>query len=123
MIDLVMPEAKRRAAKEPAPSLEPAKPEGMVVVFKNFGKSCAFTSGQTLCEIAERHGLKLKADCRIGSCGIDPVRIVSGQENMNPVGDEEQGTLEDINKLEPGKYRLACMAKPKGPVVVEILEQ
>jgi hypothetical protein len=40
---------------------------------------------------------------------------------MNPVGDEEQGTLEDINKLEPGKYRLACMAKPKGPVVVEIL--
>lgn len=115
------PQPQRRAAKEPAPSLEPAKPEGMVVVFKNFGKSCAFTSGQTLCEIAERHSLKLKADCRIGSCGIDPVRIISGQENMNPVGDEEQGTLEDINKLEPGKYRLACMMKPKGPVVVEIL--
>jgi hypothetical protein len=42
---------------------------------------------------------------------------------MNAVGDEEQGTLEDINKLEPGKYRLACVAKPKGPVVVEILDQ
>jgi pSer/pThr/pTyr-binding forkhead associated (FHA) protein len=117
------PQPQHREAKERVSSFEPAKPEGMVVVFKNLGKSCAFTSGQTLCEIAERHGLKLKADCRIGSCGIDPVRIVSGQENMNPVGDEEQGTLEDINKLEPGKYRLACMAKPKGPVVVEILEQ
>ncbi len=115
------PQPHRRETKEPAPSIKPAKPEGMVVVFKNLGKSCAFTSGQTICEIAERNGLKLKADCRIGSCGIDPIRIVSGIENMSPVGDEEQGTLEDINKLEPGKYRLACMAKPKGPVVVEML--
>lgn len=103
--------------------VETAKPEGMVVVFKNFGKSCPFKPGQTICEIAEKNGLKLKADCRIGSCGIDPVRIVFGAENMSPVGDEEQGTLEDINKLVPGKYRLACMAKPQGPVVVEILEQ
>ncbi len=103
--------------------VEAAKPEGMVVVFKNFGKSCPFKAGQTICEIAEKNGLKLKADCRIGSCGIDPIRIVSGAENMSPVGDEEQGTLEDINKLAPGKYRLACMAKPQGPVVVEILEQ
>jgi pSer/pThr/pTyr-binding forkhead associated (FHA) protein/ferredoxin len=117
------PAAQRRETKEPVQSFSPAKPEGMVVVFKNSGKSCAFAPGQTLCEIAERNGLKLKADCRIGSCGIDPIRVVSGIENMNPVGDEEQGTLEDINKLEPGKYRLACMAKPKGPVVVEILEQ
>jgi len=100
-----------------------AKPEGMVVVFKNFGKTCAFKPGQTICEIAEKNGLKFKADCHIGSCGIDPVRMISGIENMSPVGDEEQGTLEDINKLEPGKYRLACVARPKGPVVVEILEQ
>jgi pSer/pThr/pTyr-binding forkhead associated (FHA) protein/thioredoxin reductase/ferredoxin len=107
-------QAQRRETRAP-------KPEGMTVVFKNFGKSCAFTPGQTLCEIAERNGLKIKAECRIGSCGSDPIRIVSGIENMNPVGDEEQGTLEDINKLEPGKYRLACMAKPRGPVVVEIL--
>jgi len=101
--------------------VEEAKPEGMVVVFKNFGKSCPFKPGQTICEIAEKNGLKFKADCRIGSCGIDPVRIVSGAENMSPVGDEEQGTLEDINKLAAGKYRLACVAKPQGPVVVEIL--
>jgi thioredoxin reductase/pSer/pThr/pTyr-binding forkhead associated (FHA) protein/ferredoxin len=103
--------------------VEAAKPEGMVVVFKNFGKSCPFKAGQTICEIAEKNGLKFKADCRIGSCGIDPVRVVYGAENISPVGDEEQGTLEDINKLAPGKYRLACMAKPQGPVVVEILEQ
>ena len=28
-----------------------------------------------------------------------------------------------LNKLKPGEYRLACMAKPKGPVVVEMVEQ
>jgi ferredoxin len=121
------PMAAPPAAKPATPSRreEPKaeKPEGMVVVFKNFGKSCAFRPGQTICDIAEKNGLKIKADCHIGSCGIDPIRILSGIENMNEVGDEEQGTLEDINKLEPGKYRLACMAKPKGPVVVEILEQ
>jgi thioredoxin reductase/pSer/pThr/pTyr-binding forkhead associated (FHA) protein/ferredoxin len=112
----------------PSPARQPRAPQearldGVFVVFKNFGKSCHFTPGQSICEIAEKHGLKLKADCRIGSCGSDPVRIVSGVENMNEIGDEEQETLEDINKLEPGKYRLACMAKPRGPVVVEILEQ
>jgi len=115
------PEVRSQKIEEPKP--EAAKLEGMFVVFKNFSKSCPFKAGQTICEIAENNGLKFKADCRIGSCGIDPIRIVSGVENMNAVEDEEQGTLEDINKLEPGKYRLACVAKPKGQVVVEILEQ
>ncbi len=121
-------EVRSQGPKAPSQQLEEARPEaakleGMFVVFKNLGKSCSFKAGQTICEIAENNGLKLKADCRIGSCGLDPIRIISGLENMNPVGDEEQGTLEDINKLEPGKYRLACVAKPMGPVVVEILEQ
>jgi len=117
-VDLQSPKPEIRS-----PQSEEARLEGMVVIFKNLGKSCPFKAGQTICDIAEKNGLKLKADCHIGSCGIDPIRILSGLENMNPVGDEEQGTLEDINKLKPGAYRLACVAKPKGPVVVEILEQ
>jgi len=104
------------------PAVE-AKAEGMVVVFKNLGKTCPFKSGQTICDIAEKNGLHLKADCHIGSCGIDPIRVLSGIENMNPVSDEEKGTLEDINGLKPGEYRLACVAKPRGAVVVEILKQ
>ena len=100
-----------------------AKPEGNVVVFKNTGQSFPFKPGQTICEIAEKNGLKIKADCHIGSCGIDPVHILSGIENMTPPSDEEKGTLEDINGLAPGEYRLSCVAKPKGPVVVEIMEQ
>ncbi|MCI0699286.1 FAD-dependent oxidoreductase [candidate division KSB1 bacterium] len=117
------PAPKQEAAAPPQPAPLTAKPEGLVVVFKNVGKSCAFKPGQTICEIAEKNGVKIKTDCHIGSCGIDPIRILSGLENMDEPGSEEKGTLEDINDLKPGEYRLSCVAKPKGPAVVEILEQ
>ncbi|MDZ7268250.1 MAG: FHA domain-containing protein [candidate division KSB1 bacterium] len=98
-------------------------PQGLLVRFKNANKTVPFRPGQSICEIAEKHGLALKADCRIGSCGMDPIRILAGRENLNEIGDEERGTLEDINKLQAGEYRLACMARPIGPVTVEILKK
>lgn len=107
----------------PAKRGDIAPAEGMTVTFKNSGKTFACKPGQSICDVAEKNGVKIKADCHIGSCGMDPIRILSGKENLNPIGDEEKGTLEDINKLKPGEYRLACMAKPKGPVVVEMVEQ
>jgi thioredoxin reductase/pSer/pThr/pTyr-binding forkhead associated (FHA) protein/ferredoxin len=135
-------EAPAPKTGRPASSVNPAKPanvsapapakraeaaerpvEGMTVTFKNSGKVCAFKPGQTICDIAEKNGVKIKADCHIGSCGMDPIRILSGKENLDAIGDEEKGTLVDINKLKPGEYRLACMAKPKGAVVVEVVEQ
>lgn len=112
----------RAATPQPQPAGTPL-PEGLVVRFKNFNKTVPFRPGQSICEIAEKHGLAIKADCRIGSCGMDPIRILAGRENLNEIGDEEQGTLEDINKLEPGEYRLACLARPAGPVTVEILKK
>lgn len=117
-------EKKAPAPPQSAKREEPQalRPEGMMIVFKNSGKSCPFKPGQTICDIAEKNGVKIKADCHIGSCGMDPIRIISGAENLNTMSDEEKGTLEDINRLNPGPYRLACMAKPKGPVVVEMLE-
>jgi len=112
----------RPAMPEPRQAETPPL-EGLVVRFKNFNKTVPFRPGQSICEIAEKHGLAIKADCRIGSCGMDPIRILAGRENLNEVGDEEQGTLEDINKLKPGEYRLACLARPTGPVTVEILKK
>ncbi len=120
------PIAAKPAAEKPAPAAEAKdlKPEGMVVVFKNAGKTCPIAKrGQTICDIAEKNGIKIKADCHEGNCGSDPIRIISGAENLNDVGGIEQTTLEEKNNLTPGEYRLACMVKPKGPVVVEIIEQ
>jgi ferredoxin len=74
-----------------------------------------------VCEAAEAHGVKIQAQCHSGICGSDPIRIVSGQEHLNAVTDGEAGTLEDICGLTPGEYRLACVTRPTGPVVVEIV--
>jgi ferredoxin len=98
-----------------------AKVTGTVVVFKNEGRSVPFTPGQSVCDIAEKNGVKISAECHAGICGSDPVRILSGKENLNPLGDDEKGTLEDICGVKPGECRLACMLKPTGAVEVEIL--
>jgi thioredoxin reductase/pSer/pThr/pTyr-binding forkhead associated (FHA) protein/ferredoxin len=104
--------------EEPAPT----KPGELVVTFKNRGKSFALRKGQTICDLAEQNGVKITSECHAGICGSDPIRILSGQENLNPLGDEEKGTLEDLCGVKPGECRLACMARPTGAVVVEILE-
>ena len=93
-----------------------------VVTFRNRRQSCPFTEGQTLCEVAETNSVEITADCHAGICGSDPVRIVSGEAHVNPMSDAERGTLEDICGVEPGAHRLACMTRPTGPVVVEIVD-
>ena len=99
---------------------EPATAKGMVVVFKNAGKTVAFEPGQTICSIAEKNKIKIVAECHAGICGSDPIKIISGKENLNSPGTDEKGTLEDICGLKPGEYRLACMAKPTNTVEIEI---
>lgn len=103
----------------PKPDTAPAG--GMSVTFKNVGKSVSFEKGQTICDIADKNGVKIVAECHAGICGSDPIRILSGGENLNPLTSEEKGTLEDICGLKPGECRLACMSKPSGPIEVEII--
>jgi len=118
-------------AKPPAPP-EPVKsPKPVAVVsggepavtFKNNGQRFIVKPGQTICEIAEANGLPLNAECHAGMCGSDPIRVISGHENLNELTDGEKEALEDICELKPGECRLACMVKVKGPVEVEILKQ
>ncbi|MYN63765.1 MAG: FHA domain-containing protein [Acidobacteria bacterium] len=92
------------------------------VKFRNRGASCPFRAGQTICEVAEASGVEIAADCHAGICGSDPVRIVSGGAHLNPMSGEERATLEDLCALDPETHRLACMARPTGPLVVEILD-
>lgn len=115
------PTLARPEPKAPAPR-QGELPGAMVVVFKNVGKSVSFERGQTICSIAENHGVAIVAECHAGICGSDPIRIHAGAEHFNPLGEEERGTLEDICGLTPGECRLACMAKPSGPVEIEILK-
>ena len=95
---------------------------GARVTFLGIPKAFPVTPGQTLCDVAEANGVPLNAECHSGICGSDPIRILSGHENLvTAPSDGEAETLEDICDLEPGPCRLACMARIKGPVEVEIL--
>ena len=95
---------------------------GATVTFRSLGKSFPAAPGQTICDVAEANGVPLNAECHSGICGSDPVRILAGHENLTTApGDGESETLEDICELEPGPCRLACMARIKGPVEVDIL--
>ena len=116
--------AMDRPPTRPAPvDGDPPAAGEPVVTFRNRGRSCPFTEGQTLCELAESNGVEITADCRAGICGSDPIRILSGQQHVNPMGDGERETLADICGLEPGTHRLACMTKPIGSLVVEIADE
>ena len=79
----------------------PVPAEGLVVVFHNRGQTCPFKTGQTICDVAESGGVAMKADCHKGICGSDPVRVVSGQEHLDPMTEEERDTLEDICAVDP----------------------
>lgn len=103
---------------ESSPAVEGAP----LVIFQPSGKRFPVLPGQTLCEVAEANGVKITAECHAGVCGSDPIRIISGRENLEaPPSDGEAETLEELCELEPGPCRLACMARIKGPVEVEIL--
>ncbi len=95
---------------------------GIQVSFNPAGKAVLAAPGETICEAAERAGFEINAECHSGICGSDPVRILSGAENLaDEPGDQERETLEELCELEPGRCRLACMARANGPVEVEIL--
>lgn len=114
----------QREAPAPPPKAAPPEtpvPAGLVVTFKNVGKTVPLESGQTICALAERNGIKIVAECHAGICGSDPIRVLSGGEFLSPMGNEEKGTLEDICGLVAGEHRLACMVKATGSVEVEIL--
>jgi pSer/pThr/pTyr-binding forkhead associated (FHA) protein/ferredoxin len=117
----VPPAAKPISRQEERAKPAPADAGGNVVKFKNFDKACSFEKGQTICDIAEKNGIKITAECHAGICGSDAIRLLAGLDKVNPLSGDEKGTLEDICGLQPGEYRLACMVKPSGPIEIEVL--
>lgn len=108
------------AAAAPAKSADAAAPG---VFFEGLNKLAPAVAGQTICEAAEKAGIKLEADCHQGVCGMDPVKVLSGGEHLNAIGGTERSTLEDLCSVEPGPYRLACMARVSGPVKIAVVKQ
>ena len=63
-------------------------------------------------------------ECKVGLCGLCAIQIVEGADNLAPVdpGSPEMNTVENKVFLDPDpkRYRLACLARVKGPVKIAI---
>jgi len=82
------------------------------------GRRVAADPDTTLLDIAEGCGLAIEAGCRMGVCGADPVAVTDGMENLTPVGEEEQATLDRLGFA--ANTRMACCARVRGPVTVTL---
>jgi nitrite reductase (NADH) large subunit len=72
--------------------------------------------GDSLLRIAQANQVPLESGCRMGLCGADPVRILSGQDNLSPHSAGERATLKRLGL--PTDCRMACTARVRGPVTV-----
>ncbi len=94
-------------------------PREAEVTFEEGGPRIAAKHGTPLLELAEHADQPIEAGCRMGVCGADPLCVVSGMENLSPVGSDEQATLERLG-LDPAHNRMACCARVRGPVTVSM---
>ena len=103
-------------AETSASSLEPT-----MVTISGSG-SLEADPGMTLLEVAEDNEIPIECECRGGTCGFDPVRVISGGEHLEPKGDLEAKYLGEKGYGED--CRFACMAVLcGGPVEIEILNR
>ncbi len=82
------------------------------VVFEKSGQEVAGDGDESILELAEQAGIKIRNSCRAGSCGSCKKLTRSGTVKMT----EEEG-------LEPGEaaagYVLCCVAYPQDRVVID----
>lgn len=82
------------------------------VIFSKSGRQYACTSADTLLTIAERHGIEVASNCRVGQCGSCATRVLDGDVEM----ETEEG-LDPV--LRSQGYRLLCVGRARGTVTLE----
>ena len=113
--------ASARAVTAPANALTNAAAHaGAHVTVTGQNISGAIDAKESVLTWADTHDVKIDSDCRVGKCGLDVIRIVSGAAYLNPVTENETKTLRR-DGVSPGPCRLACMTKVSGPVEIEVV--
>ena len=107
-------------ARLPAASPSPAVEE-LLVTFVGDGRPMSAAASDSILDVAEDNDIDLDYECRIGMCGCDLIRVVEGQAHLNEPTDQEIRTI-GRRGVEPGVFRLACMTRVSGPVVVEVVD-
>jgi len=117
--EVAQPESVPAAPPEAsAPAVGDAPAGAPHVTFADQDIAGAIEPSESLLEWADENEVSLDYECWIGMCGCDVIKVVSGAEHLSEVTEKEIKTLKRKG-LEPGPFRLACMTRASGPVVVE----
>ena len=82
----------------------------MRVTFVPSGKEVDLAPGQSLFEAARGLGLSVDTACMAkGTCGLCRIRVVAGEEHLNPYSQVESKHLGNVYFLT--KVRLACQTR------------
>jgi glycine betaine catabolism B len=116
-IPVELPDIDNPPDKPPAPVSKPgnspisAKP---TINFSKSGKEVNFNGDETILEIAESNDVKIKSNCRAGSCGACRKKKLEGNIDYR---DNEPDALEEEDK-QMGLI-LTCISYPVGRVVID----
>ena len=96
---------------------------GPVVHVEPIGIDLELQPGETIIEAAWRHGYRWPTACYgQAECTLCHVEVLSGEEHLTPVDDEERDALEQrlpgAGRRDLTRIRLACRAQATGDVTV-----
>jgi ferredoxin len=93
------------------------------ITFLPDGLTVECEDGESVFEVARRHGLMIETACvGKGNCGLCRVRVVTGEAALAPYGAVERKHLGNVYHL--NQVRLSCQcAVVGGDVTVEIVNR
>lgn len=87
------------------------------VTFQNSGQTAEAKDNALLKDVTQENGWPIPYACENGICGTCLVRVEAGKENLNPIDEQEQMTLDAMGALD-GNHRLACQCKLGGDITI-----
>jgi glycine betaine catabolism B len=112
---LQTPQELSPAASRSPNTSKASKTPVATVVFAKSGKEIPCDGEESILEIAEQAGIKIRNSCRVGSCGSCKKVKLEGEVKMEGYDPE---ALEP-SEVEAG-YILCCVAFPKGKVAIDV---
>ena len=91
------------------------------ITFSHLNKTIDAKDNEPILDAALNHDIPLQHACGgLCACTTCHVKVVSGETNLAKIEEMEEERIASVDGLEP-RSRLACQARVKGDVVVEIV--
>ncbi len=97
-----------------APIIDPIETIGHNIFFAKSGQNVACDGEESVLEVAESQGVKIRSNCRSGNCGTCKKRKLEGKVRM---GDFDPEALEESEQEEG--FILTCISFPEGRIVID----